>query len=51
MGSHFVGGVEHLPTDGAGGGVGDVLVLHVVGDVLHRLQAVRTLAGRVDKLA
>ena len=45
MSSHFVDGVESLPTDGAGRGVGDVFVLHVVGDVLHNLETVGTLAG------
>ena len=45
MSSHFVGRVESFPTDGAGRGVGDVFVLHVVGDVLHNLETVGTLAG------
>ena len=50
VGSHFVGGVESLPADGAGCGVGDVFVLHVVGDVLDSLETVGTLARGVDKL-
>ena len=50
MGSHFVGGIESLSTDGAGRGVGDVFVLHVVGDVLDSLETVGTLARGVDKL-
>ena len=50
MGSHFVGRIESLSTDGAGRGVGDVFVLHVVGDVLDSLETVGTLARGVDKL-
>ena len=51
MGSHFVGRVEGLSTDGAGSRVGDVFVLDVVGDVLDSLETVGTLARGVDKLA
>ena len=50
VGSHFVGGIESLSTDGAGRGVGEVFVLHVVGDVLDSLEAVGTLTGGVDEL-
>ena len=50
VGSHFVGWVESLATDGAGRGVGDVFVLHVVGDVLDSLETVGTLTRGVDKL-
>ena len=50
VGAHFVGGVEGLSTDGTGRGVGDVFVLHVVGDVLDSLETVGTLARGLDKL-